>query len=185
MEEKIDLRVFKTRKALTEAMMSTLGEKKFEDITVQYICDKAMVRRATFYTHFVDKYELFAYTVRVIYKEFPSYKFLDNENVNRRDIYLNLVEEFVIFITENTKIVKALLNSEVVPIIFNIISTEIEKTLSQVLTKDIAEHTDLSPQLVINFYIRGVLGSCLWWINENQPISKEELIKQIQNLILI
>ena len=60
MEKKVDLRILKTHKALCETFSTLLEEKKFEEITVNELCQRAMVRRATFYKHFADKYEYFA-----------------------------------------------------------------------------------------------------------------------------
>lgn len=55
---KIDPRVKRTRKLLLDAFFSLLREKRFEEITVQDIAERATVNRATFYAHFVDKYAL-------------------------------------------------------------------------------------------------------------------------------
>ena len=43
MEQKMDLRVLKTYKSLYEAFFKMLEEKKFEDITVNELCERAMV----------------------------------------------------------------------------------------------------------------------------------------------
>ena len=59
-----DPRVKRTRKLLEDALMELLAEKSFDAITVQDIADRSTVNRATFYTHFVDKYELFAGSAR-------------------------------------------------------------------------------------------------------------------------
>jgi AcrR family transcriptional regulator len=56
--EKIDPRVVRTRKLLTDAFLSVQQEKSFDDITIQDIADRATVNRATFYAHFQDKYAL-------------------------------------------------------------------------------------------------------------------------------
>jgi AcrR family transcriptional regulator len=56
--EKIDPRVVRTRKLLTDAFLSVQQEKSFDDITIQEITDRATVNRATFYAHFQDKYAL-------------------------------------------------------------------------------------------------------------------------------
>ena len=53
-----DLRVRRTRKLLPDALVALLAVQPFESITVRQICERAMVHRATFYTHFTDKYEL-------------------------------------------------------------------------------------------------------------------------------
>lgn len=58
-----DLRVVKTRAALQDAMETLLREKPFEKITVQEICDRALVSRTAFYAHYHDKYALFHATI--------------------------------------------------------------------------------------------------------------------------
>ena len=55
---RIDPRVTRTRKLLLDAFLSVMGEKSFDDITVQDITTRATVNRATFYAHFVDKHAL-------------------------------------------------------------------------------------------------------------------------------
>jgi AcrR family transcriptional regulator len=55
-----DPRVKRTRKLLQDALLELLAEKSFDAITVQDIAERSTVNRATFYAHFVDKYELFA-----------------------------------------------------------------------------------------------------------------------------
>lgn len=55
-----DPRVKRTRKLLQEALLELLSEKSFDAITVQDIAQRSTINRATFYSHFVDKYDLFA-----------------------------------------------------------------------------------------------------------------------------
>ena len=61
MEEKTDLRIRKTYKALCDAFVTILEKKRFDDLTVNELCDEAMIRRATFYKHFADKYDFFSF----------------------------------------------------------------------------------------------------------------------------
>jgi AcrR family transcriptional regulator len=56
--KKEDLRIIKTRKALTDALYTLLQRYSFNKITVYDICAEAMVSRSTFYTHYSDKYAL-------------------------------------------------------------------------------------------------------------------------------
>jgi AcrR family transcriptional regulator len=55
-----DPRVKRTRKLLQDALLELLAEKNFDAITVQDIAERSTINRATFYAHFVDKYDLFA-----------------------------------------------------------------------------------------------------------------------------
>lgn len=57
-ENSTDLRVLRTRKAIEQALISLLGRLPLEKITVQDICQEAMVNKGTFYRHYHDKYEV-------------------------------------------------------------------------------------------------------------------------------
>ncbi|RAI86139.1 TetR family transcriptional regulator [Paenibacillus pabuli] len=63
--KKIDLRVTRTHKLLTMALVDLLCQKGqlFSNITINEICDKAMVHRTTFYKHFEDKFALLSFTL--------------------------------------------------------------------------------------------------------------------------
>ena len=52
MEEKTDLRIRKTYKALCDAFVTILEKKRFDDLTVNELCDEAMIRRAAFHKQF-------------------------------------------------------------------------------------------------------------------------------------
>jgi len=53
-----DRRVERTRRALGDALVKLLGERVWDDIGVQDLCDVANVGRSTFYMHFANKEEL-------------------------------------------------------------------------------------------------------------------------------
>src|SRR5699024_8249553 len=53
-----DLRVIKTKKSIDDAIIALLKDKKFEDITVKDICEKAMINRGTYYSQYKDTNEI-------------------------------------------------------------------------------------------------------------------------------
>ncbi|MEH7175975.1 TetR/AcrR family transcriptional regulator, partial [Priestia megaterium] len=57
-EVKVDPRIIRTRKLLMDAFIKVTRKKDFKDITIRDITDEATVNRATFYSHFQDKYDL-------------------------------------------------------------------------------------------------------------------------------
>src|SRR5688572_981142 len=63
-----DLRVRRTRKLLIQALIELTIEKGFAAITVQEIADRAMVNRATFYRHYLDKHDLLEAYMREVYE---------------------------------------------------------------------------------------------------------------------
>ncbi len=55
---KLDPRVRRTRRMLFQAFQELLGEKGFDQISVQDIAERSTLNRATFYDHFPDKFAL-------------------------------------------------------------------------------------------------------------------------------
>ena len=53
-----DPRVKRTRALLQESLCQLLRARSFEGISVNDIAESATVNRATFYSHYTDKYEL-------------------------------------------------------------------------------------------------------------------------------
>ena len=53
-----NIQYLRTDRAIQSALLSLLGKKPFEKITVQDILDETPVSRATFYKHFHDKFEI-------------------------------------------------------------------------------------------------------------------------------
>ncbi|CUH97229.1 hypothetical protein P22_3356 [Propionispora sp. 2/2-37] len=53
-----DPRVIRTRRLIRDAFHSLSKEKKFNDITIRDITERAAINRGTFYAHFADKYAL-------------------------------------------------------------------------------------------------------------------------------
>lgn len=54
----MDLRVEKTRKSIINAFIALRSKKPIEKITVKELCEKAMVNKSTFYSHYSDIYSL-------------------------------------------------------------------------------------------------------------------------------
>ena len=51
----LDRRAQRTRAALRDALISLIGERGWEDLAVQDICERANVGRSTFYLHYAGK----------------------------------------------------------------------------------------------------------------------------------
>lgn len=72
---KYDIRKKTTRGALrvlnafTKAMFQLTARQKFEDVTVNELCEKANYPRSTFYNYFEDKYDLLEYCWTVLFEK--------------------------------------------------------------------------------------------------------------------
>ena len=85
-EADLDLRVRRTRRMLTQAFVDLLSEKNFQSITVQDITSRAMVNRATFYDHFVDKYALLQYSINEWFQETLNNRLHESSGWNAQNL---------------------------------------------------------------------------------------------------
>src|SRR5699024_11245548 len=86
--ENVDLRIQKYYKSLIENFEGLLNEKEFEKISVTEICDAAMIRRPTFYQHFLDKYDFLTFFIKHKMNLIFDYAF-QNINEDRKSTRLN------------------------------------------------------------------------------------------------
>lgn len=58
MEDRMDLRIQKTEKAIKNAFLELRAKKSLEKITVKELCTLACINKSTFYSHYEDIYAL-------------------------------------------------------------------------------------------------------------------------------
>jgi AcrR family transcriptional regulator len=85
-EVKNDLRSKRTRRLLQKALSELMSEKKFNEISVQDITAKAEINRATFYAHFVDKYELLNAGIHETFQSLLSEKMPENPSFTMENL---------------------------------------------------------------------------------------------------
>ena len=73
-----DPRAKRTRRLLQDALSDLMHKKKFHEISVQDITAQAEINRATFYAHFVDKYELLNTQIRDAFQALLDEKLPEN-----------------------------------------------------------------------------------------------------------
>jgi len=76
----------RTKKAIIQAFNDLIERYEFEDITIQMICKKAEVSKATFYRYFRDKYDV----MNENYKTLLDYYSGSGQSHDYYSLYLNL-----------------------------------------------------------------------------------------------
>ncbi|MCM1123855.1 MAG: TetR/AcrR family transcriptional regulator [Eubacterium sp.] len=57
----MDVRIVKTKNSIINAFLELRAKKEIEKITVKELCEKAMINKSTFYSHYTDIYDLSEY----------------------------------------------------------------------------------------------------------------------------
>lgn len=184
MVQKTDLRIIKTRKVLTEAFWLILSEKKFEDITVNELCDKAMVRRATFYKHFADKADFFAFLIRTKQSEFDAQIQHPADSANPQTLYIEIFKHSLDFLNSNKKLVQSVLESNMLPTIMDILSRQITLDITRKLKEEFERGVPLpaSPRVMAQFFTGALVYTMMWWVTQKK-VSEAELMKELTSLL--
>lgn len=184
MEEKRDLRIEKTYLALNNAFIKLLEEKKFENITVNELCEKAMIRRATFYKHFADKYEYYTFFVREQKKKFEAESLHLRQTKGPYEYYLSVTRSIIRFLGRHDKMVEKFFESSILPQLLGIVADEIVSTMSTKLHEDIQRGYSLpvAPEILASFYTGGLIQTVRLWLVQKDKISEDDLIAQIEKI---
>lgn len=184
MEKKKDLRIQKTYIALTNAFMNLLRKKKFEDISVQEICDLAMVGRATFYKHFADKYEFTVFCVHRMHQTYVD-EAEDYATDNPSNYYTKLIQRIFDFIDTNADLIHALESSSVFPLLLDSCSDNLTHNLQIHLEKDWPSDKPMpvSPEILAQLFMGGVMQCSKWWYIHQDAMSKEEMLRTLFSLL--
>lgn len=185
MEEKIDLRIQKTHKALLGALRELLSEKSFDEISVSELCDRAQTRRATFYKHFGDKTELLAYMIQELQREYNARTETPlNENVPGAGpvrIFCYLLD----FLDENRDMVRTILNSNGKTVVLSVLNEQLERDMKghfRAFARAKAGQ-DTDPELLAVLYSGAVINCAQWWLTKGGRMTKEQVVQQFAALV--
>lgn len=135
MDKPLDMRIKKTYIALTNALLEMMKNTSFEDIRVNDLCERAMIRKSTFYKHFADKYELLAFVVNETMRQADE-KFAKKPDESSFEFYTRLISELFNLVRENERLVHSVENSDNFFLILNTLSRQVAFSLREKIEED-------------------------------------------------
>lgn len=165
---KQDLRVTKTHRALKKALYTLLEKQDFNKITVNDLCEEALVSRASFYQNFEDKYQLLKLCLFDIKNQLSDY----GQFTGDRQFLINLTN----FIEENQLLFKHILvsdNAELMSLFINHIEKDLENTFLSLKGIDQISESDKAH---ISFFTGGLVYLLFSQLHANDPINKEATV---------
>ena len=172
-----DIRITKTHMALSKTLMDLLEKKRFPKITVNDICQGAMVSRSTFYMHFEDKYKLMLFCLQEERQRFDEAA----QSMAPRDI-LHVVLSSVY---ERKKVFHNFFNAEIDMELFNMFRNFFHDFVAEDLTKLEQQGMKLPGPIPPSaaYYASGLAGMTIWWIEHDFSIDIEEMAACQYNLL--
>lgn len=173
-----DRRIKKTKKAINEALWELLREKDFEEITVNDIAEKADINRATFYKHFVDKYDWLEKTINDLLHELiiMNDDVLISERHPSADSFLSTFQYF----DQNFEFYSIMLKNKGTLFFQN----RFKEILVERFKKRNRYDTDNSSDLdfSIHFATGAIVATIEWWIRNNRPLTVEQMAEKMYRI---
>lgn len=177
-----DLRTRKIYDALIESFTELLAEKTFESITVKELCERAQTRTATFYNHFSDKYDFFAFMIKEKRRIFMEQSEIVYNKENFEEYYVTFLKNSFEFVESHKKMVEHILSDNLLYIMMDSLSKDMTERFTEHLRKDIdikGINIDIAAQMLV-----GAMSQCVrWWIEHKTEVNKDEIIIQFTQLL--
>jgi AcrR family transcriptional regulator len=181
-----DRRVQKTRRLLQDALVELIAEKGFASVTIQEILDRANVGRSTFYMHYDNKNEL----LHSCFEDFCN--LLEKHNRELADVgkQVRALEEtdyiynFLRFVEQNRRLLKALLGKESMPMFHQYIHDYVYSFVDGYLKAAVLKGKKSTPRIdgMTHYFASGFIGTLKWWIDRDIPCSIEEMDQLIKKI---
>ncbi len=184
MEKKLDLRVQKTRGALMDALYTLMCQKSLDDITVTELCEKAVVRKATFYKHFGDKTELLVYMIQEMQRLSEESNRIGYDPAVPASYYTGVFRYLMDFIDSNEKFIVSILNSNAGSAVRNILEEQIRLSIDRHLQQEEPEYIRSSHTILAVAYAGAIVSCGSWWAMQKKRPDKEEMIRKFAEFVM-
>lgn len=180
---KEDLRVIRTRKLLSNALKELLQEKSFDKITVNDICERALVHRATFYNHFTDKTDLLNYIFDAMQDDIYQAAIKMEGSLSTKQMYVEIIDKIIDYVLANRQSIKLILKNS---------SQEFQKILSETMKRGIDYLVSKSKEwgqncpnvnAIVSFFAGGLSAMCIEIVLSDNKFDKKEMMEYLENVL--
>ncbi|PEK54288.1 TetR family transcriptional regulator [Bacillus toyonensis] len=177
-EKQLDLRIRRTHKLLWDSLfeLMTQSKQKYSTITINQICDRAMVHRTTFYKHFEDKDALLTFGFKRYGKMIAEIPVSD-----RLSKPFQVMEQFLHH-EEIGKILETQMSDEQFISRAQYLSHETRKQEIEALNQLCKNYT-MPNDLIIEFYSGAITSLSAWWFKNERSVSAAEMDRYLHQLI--
>jgi len=173
----MDLRKRRSMQLLWKALFDLMTEKKigFSKITVDQICEKAMVHRSTLYKHFDDKFRLLEYGLNQLmerYWDIPLEKRILKPFFWSDDFFKD---------SESNKLVRSQQNDE---LFFDCMTAYSMRLLKKDALKFISQSRtiEIPHDLLAEFHVAAMVALSTWWHKNPNRADLEQMDQYFQRL---
>ena len=184
--KKEDVRITRTKAALTNAFFSMLSDTTLENITVNDLCAKADVRRATFYKHFNDKADFIAFLIKDVRHRFDENNW--NSKINpslTKEYYVKYAEAVIEYLIKHETAIKNIVGSGMrATYIQTFVQQNYYDTIEYLKKSNEGGMPLIAPtDIMASMLIGGISHCIITWFEADDRCTPDELLVYISRFI--
>jgi len=159
-------------------------EKPFEKISVVDICERAMVHRATFYSHFEDKYSLLRFCMGDFEKPFDKEDITESDIEGYKNYYLHVASDIISEVEKNQRFCKNLIHKNKEDSFMANIRYAITNKINEKLEKceENGIKLQVPSEVLSRFYGGAAMNVIEWWIENDMPVPAKKIVEYLDIL---
>ena len=179
--KKKDLRIVKTLSQIDRALLKWLKDSPFQKITVDALCQTAMINRSTFYKYYIDKYDLLdQYLERTLdeFREHVDVEFINATPKKINDISYN--QDFsrtLAFILSKKEIYLILWDAAIDRKVYSEMTGVIHDSILSTMVSYTEKHSNQKKYADLYAYLfaTNMMSMVRWWFEYSESITQEEV----------
>ncbi|HEU0299101.1 MAG TPA: TetR/AcrR family transcriptional regulator [Longimicrobium sp.] len=171
----------RTRQALASALVELMAARRFDDISVQQVLDRARVGRATFYTHFRNKNDLLLSDAERFFEALERH-FLANAGDSRR---VAPVAELFGHVAEYHQFLRALEQSSLREAVNDLLTGHLARMIERrmELLCPGAGTPALPPAAAARVFAAALVEMMRWWLNRGARPGAREMDAHFHDIV--
>lgn len=181
----MDRRVRRTRKLLGRALLELVQEKKYDQITIQDITDRADLNRATYYLHYGSKEALLADSLVGHFDELVQRITLITAD---KPIWENPEADEMVFVyvAENADLYRVLLGENGLGYVINRIIDYIAQFSERQLRTGLNNEELHAPIEIMARHVAGSMYALItWWLMNDMPYTPRQMAEMTTKLCMM
>ncbi|TDL99020.1 TetR family transcriptional regulator [Macrococcus brunensis] len=170
---------------IEKQFLKLLEEHRFREITIKMICEEAHINRSTFYTYYLDKYDLLDRLIEhhlselnLIGKQFADASIIDRDAL--RTLSLLYLDNLFSYIYNNQKFFRTLMTVHPA----QNFTQKFLNVLKDNYMHIIKNHHLQDPEYFVNYTLGGQFGIIYFWLKNNCEESPDKVADIVYRNIL-
>ncbi len=174
-----DRRAQRTQRALTSSLVDLVKEKRFDDITIQNVIDRADVGRSTFYSHYRDKEDLFLQSWERFLDALAEHIDWDQAGTGS---FIPVAHLFM-HLQEYNQFYRGLERSRKADAVFKHGVEYLGEKIAAALAERLPRTSSIPAPILANFISRELFALLKWWLDEKMPYPPQRMEAMFHQLV--